>query len=266
MDVKIQSTRRGMFIKAFWFSLSSLADGHCEALRGFSRHPFGLACEVDGKTVWIWSWDYDNGVRYVLENNLADLILHVQYGSVIDDKVKPFTMFPSGHVIFYSNLESYRKIEVEKTHKLGFSGRVWRQRSRWYKKIEPMSEVYCEPTRGQATSNGTFEDYVKKLKSWEKCLILAGKGSKVAMSNRREVECASLGIPMVLNYRPTYYRDFKPCYHFVENHRDLDTLDDYPADYWKELADNALDFYENNMSQEGIKNLFVEICTDHFSK
>jgi hypothetical protein len=261
MDVKIQASRRGTFIKAFWASLSSLADGTCEEIRGFSRHPFGLTCEVDGKTVWIWSWDYDYGVRYMLDNNLADLILHVQYGSIKDDKVKPFTMFPSGHVTFFAGLEAWREIKSEKTHKLGFSGRVWRNRKRWFQKAD-----YSEPTRGQATGFGTFEDYVKKLKSWEKCLILAGKGSKVAMSNRREVECAALGVPMVLNYQPTYYRDFSKCYHFVKTPDDIDKLDGYPQDYWDELAKNALDFYENNMSPEGIRSVFTQACTDFFGK
>jgi len=275
LSIKIQQRCRGPWARAFQHALTGIGSlssevGHLGfGTSGIGRSEMGLRVDVGDKKVWIWTWDYDAGVTHVLKNHPEiDLILTVQYDPAKDwpTKVQPFTMFASNQIAFHSDLEKYRGIvrAQEKKYDLGFSGRVWNCRKPWWNVIDNLDWCEAIATHGQATGHNPWGDYMEQLGRWERCLILFGKGSK-RCSNRREHECAALGIPMVLNYMPTYYHSFQAGidYHYVSTPADIMELrEGFPPEYWGTLSYNAFMLWGEHMSPEGIGRLFQRICKE----
>lgn len=245
---------------------------------------------VDDKRVLISCDDKDNGVRNAVRDDLADLILQVQYtGGMADrdfgDRVQPFVMFATAMGEFHERVDEWRAIvqaarsASEKRFRVGWSGRAWgpkQGRLPYLEALEGQEWADIERTTGQATSRGLdWPDYCRRMGTWDWALILSGPGSSPAMANRREHECAALGIPMLLNYEPVYYVRLEANEHYVkvETPEQIEEplcgagggLSLYSGEHLvqKHVAKAAREYWEHNQSPAGIGRLFKQICKEH---
>lgn len=232
-----------------------------------------IVVEYGGKRIMIHAWDYSQNLQDLTPDNI-DLVMCVQYTDALKDapvKIVPFTMFASDQPTFYKKLPDLQKIAdaQEKQYEVGFSGRLWRHRKPWWAQSVGKDWFYWENTHGQATGTGTVEEYAAKMGAWQRCLILYGKGSRTnASHNRRENECAALGIPMILNYKPHYYVPFEAGVHYTYHQvpGELDCYAPIPgaglSSKERDQVDAAREYWVQNMSAPGIVRLFKQICDE----
>lgn len=100
---------------------------------------------------------------------------------------------------------------------------------------------WCRKNGNYHTDRIVVEDFVKVLENCKWGLILQG-GNKANCDgkNTREVEYSSCGVPLVLNYIPTYDHPFIPNKHFlyIEKPSDLKRLEtEDPRPYAKASSD-----------------------------
>lgn len=235
-----------------------------------------IVVEYGGKRICIHCGDYTSEIAQKATGN-ADLVLCVQYNESLKDlevPVVPFVMFASDQVNMYGKMDKLREIVQKQPPKyeLGFSGRLWRCRKKWEQYAHDKDWFYWENTPGQATQFGTWEEYAAKLGTWRRCLILGGKGTRGAAShNRREPECAAMGLPMVLNYKPHYYEPFVGGIHYgyAKTPERLQSLNDKHTARLglstdeKERVQGAREYWERNQSPAGICRLFKQICEEN---
>ena len=221
----------------------------------------GLTVDVSGKRVLIWTWDYSHGVRDALAHDI-DLVLHCQYGDVRDARVSPWLLFPSDAIRFTVDLPGHREAARRQPilYALGWSGRAWRNRKRWISALEQRSDCDIICTHGQATNHGSLASYYERMGSYEYALSLAGKGSTGHMGNRREVECAALGVPLIMNYDPIYIAPFEAGEHFARAQTPEDAIAITQSGAGLSLAEAAREYYERNLTPSGICDWFRRVC------
>lgn len=227
-----------------------------------------MVVDYGGKRILIHTWDYTSRLNLIPHGEI-DLCMCVQYSDDLERlkniKVVPFTMFASDQPNFYAKLDSLQAIVNAQTpqYELGFSGRTWACRKPWFKISAGFDWFYWEPTPKQATGCGTVEEYAAKLGEWRRCLVLYGKGSRTnASHNRRENECAALGIPMAINYKPHYYVPFEPGVHYTYVPRPMQIQAFGEGDAGMGTAAAARDYWERYMSAPGVASLFRRICEE----
>jgi hypothetical protein len=220
---------------------------------------------MNEQSFFIDDWDYHyptsslanaNIPHYYLQEN-KPTILKIQYTinnqSLYDKiyekfqiKVLPFIIFPNK--VF--NL-SFNKWKYTDNHEyLCFhTGRIWRERHKWVNYLNNSS--FKKPDTSKQLNEKDFESLLLKTK-WG--LILKGKG---VGKNRREVEYMSIGMPLVLNYKPEYPFPYNPDEHYVylEKPSDIDKLIDLDP---KPFAEKSVEIYNKYYSVEsgGLYNSF----------
>lgn len=214
--------------------------------------------KLDDFPFFIDDWDYSYPTSYLdnpkvlypyLKNNLPPTILKIQYSSNHKEKydnlynkynikVLPFIIFPNR----YFNL-GFDKWDSNKQHKyLCFhTGRQWRERSRWINYLKNnISEI------PQINTKLTTQEYQSLLLDTKWGLVLKGKGIG---KNRREIEYMSIGMPLVLNYKPEYPFPYNANEHYVylEKPKDIEKLKDIdPEPYAKKSLDIYNRYYNYN--------------------
>jgi hypothetical protein len=128
-------------------------------------------------------------------------------------------------------------------------------RQPWTEWCEANNDFYSS---GDYVVNDTLEDYIKRLESCKWGIILKGKPRNHDGKNRRECEFASCGIPMALNYEPTYTFPMVPGQHYVklEKPEDMATLRDIDPEPFA-LASRQL--YYDHFSAYGIAKTLIDI-------
>ncbi len=185
--------------------------------------------------------------------------------------VVPWTMFHMDTLNWLENLPRYREIvaETPKTFRAGFTGVNWPCRKPWVEALKKIDgvDVNAWPTSERKHRPGTVEDYVRRIATWECAICLKGKTDRwTDGKNRREVEFAGLGIPMVLNYQPTYFDPLRAGEHYisVDASAALGLLGDRAfdgalTDAGIAVSDNAFSWWNANASREGICRSFVRL-------
>ena len=239
-----------------------------------TRHEHSIFVKVNDKLIWIDTWDFHAPGYEWLSGKGADIdvacILKIQCsGKKFKDERKipifPWTMFHMCHTRWLDNLNDFRKMykETPREHWLGFSGRMWGWRKKWQIEMESMD--YTQFIGYGRTPPGDFIEYVKKMVKWRVGLSIIGKRDRLTDGkNRREVEYASVGMPMILNYRPHYFNQLIPGSHYLycakPEHlgKMMDNLMD-DKELYDNLSHNSLSWWEANASEKGICETFIQI-------
>ena len=170
--------------------------------------------------------------KFYLDNNVC--ILKIQYClSEVNNynkiykqtniKILPFIMF-ANHTF---ELENF-KYDINYNHKYNYiiTGKPWRHRLSWIRQAQHMeygpSNIDTTHTLGEHSNLIDNLNFYEILKESRWGLILKGKGC--GGKNRREVEFSSLGMPLALNYIPSYPFDFVPNKDFILLERPEDLI------------------------------------------
>ena len=121
------------------------------------------------------------------------------------------------------------------------------------------SEFSIKSKRSNAIDENLYFDLLKQTK-WG--LILKGKGE--AGKNRREMEYASYGMPLALNYKPIYPFEFEPNKHYfyLEKIEDLNKLKEINP---MPFAKQSTDMYKKYFCFESIPNNFLKFFGNLFA-
>lgn len=226
--------------------------------------------------VLIDPWDFSNPTASYLAGRIADLkvncILKIQRKHVDcfsacpgSPPVIPWTMFHRSQRDWIQNQPSYRESysNTIKQFRLGCTGRSWSHRRNWEEAVRKTSGTFSH-FYARLSDDSTHE-YLQKVNCWESALCLVGKtDSSSDGKNRREVEFASIGCPMILNYQPNYLNPMRPDEHylFAASPEDLpELLDALSLKKRRELADNAFHWWETNASLPGVCRTFIQAIT-----
>jgi len=109
---------------------------------------------------------------------------------------------------------------------------------------------------------GETEDYIARCCKWKVGIILQGqRGRNTEAKNRREAEFASMGIPMILNYKPTYLNPLEPGRHYmyVEKIDDLLPAIESMLNVKESYAAEAYLWWLENASIKGVCKTFMQL-------
>lgn len=245
-------------------------------LEAFSRANQGCWIFADDARIYLDTWDFRHPTACLLDRKdlLVDcrLILKIQrrvdyeWRDRTDIPVLPWTMFHTAQMDWMTKLP-YRFdlcASPAKRFRAGFSGRAWPVRRPWLDALSRLHAVDVQTWDGRERIGGNGAEgadvYVRRMATWEVSVVLQGKHDHATDGkNRREVECASLGIPMVLNYRPYYMDPLVPDMHYVfcPTPKDLDSCIEDARIRGSELSSAALRWWTRNASVEGVCQSFV---------
>lgn len=200
------------------------------------------------------------------------IIFKIQYCSSvrikeIDQFVKDSGIHVTNWTMFHSDtfpLE-YFKWDKNKNHKYltYVSGK---RRQDWLDYYENSKEVATYSNSGLKTvpkgrAKLMVPDFLEIMKDCKWGLSLKGKRiGNMDCKNRREVEFASAGMPLALNYKPEYPFPFEAGKHYVyvekpENLMILKDIDPIP------YAEASLETYNKYFSAKGSSEVFLELVS-----
>tara|TARA_Y100000034_G_scaffold135228_1_gene206241 strand:- start:5116 stop:6021 length:906 start_codon:yes stop_codon:yes gene_type:complete len=106
-----------------------------------------------------------------------------------------------------------------------------------------------------------MEEYIHKLKRTKWGLSLKGRQRNHDGKNRRECEYSSCGMPMALNYQPTYDFSFEAGKHYVllSKPEDLEKLRDIDPMPYHEAS---MDVYEKYFSPVGMSKMLLNMVRE----
>lgn len=186
------------------------------------RWPWWMEVELDGLRVAIDTWDTDDPGAFIWRTHpeiysRINVLLKIQYRPhpVWTDvrkkgvRVYPWTVFPSREW----TLECFDYTDAEEKHLGVISGSPRHGRDDFFQEAKKLGGFCCLPlTRGK--ERPPFDQYVKHQKASRWGISLIGKRGTDG-KNRREIELASCGMPLALNYIPHYPFPFEPGVHFL---------------------------------------------------
>ena len=228
--------------------------------------------KLDGKLILLDGNNKRKPSLALLENNeLNDysLIIKLQHApSDLWDKFSvPITAWTFTERIcpkFRNSFETYKQSEHE--HRCGFIGRsggkIHKDRTDIVLRLNNWENVDCDfwlhRDRGERTLSP--DDYFNRLLSWKSALIPPGT---VETGNDgktwREIECAAMGLPMILDKPRNYWVKLRQFEHYIPViDNDMNKAVDKATED-KELGRRAREWYEKAASAEGVCKTFVEI-------
>ncbi len=232
----------------------------------YKHREFALV-EIAGKLIGIDCWDTFAPTsscerRGLFKGALRDVsqILKIQYFPCdywtnfqlrTGIKVTPWTMFPTHS--FPLESFSWRPGGKYLTAVTGRNDRFGRPE--WVDFCQQFSTIYSgDGYKTRVADKG----YLEILAECQWGLILKGLDRKHDGKNRREVEFSSCGMPLALNYCPTYPFEFTPGKHFVhlrspEDIASLSEIDPLP------FSAAAKDIYQRYFSPNGMSDLLLEV-------
>lgn len=181
------------------------------------------------------------------------------------DKIVPWTFFPSRMFLPYVGNEYKLYEEKYNINKLAFfCGKGWKCRKQICKKLEQQGISIDFSDQGEIGGKViSDEEYLKQMKSCKYGLVLAGRASAVTdFKNRREADYMMLKKPLLINYKPYYYNEFKEGVHYIhiDENTDLEKIEDmYNIE---EIAEAGYQWYLNNIHPDGVAKVFRQILKD----
>lgn len=241
---------------------------------GLTRSDAGRIISVNEKLVYLDTWDFSGPTITVLTHlDKIDVELHAilkiqkrrdsDWSNSKDIPVVPWSMFHSQHMNWLENQPKYREqvqANTNKTVSVGYSGRHFHFRKKWFRAIEKIEDSFLTTWKKRPTD--PIDNYIQNMSEWKVGLILKGKSDgRTDGKNRREVEFASVGVPMILNYQPYYLNELEPFKHYiyVESEDELgEALSSLTPEVAAELTSNAYEWWKENASLEGICKTFMQ--------
>lgn len=187
------------------------------------------------------------------------------------NKITPWTFFCSRMMKkFIGKEDTIEQIPIQQI--AFFCGKTWKCRRYFLDKLKSEGIEYINSDQGGANlykgrpSVGKVlsdEEYLNKMKSSKYGLVLHGRGSVVSESkNRREIDYMMLKKPLLLNYRPNYYNPLIEGKHYIyiDSNTDFKKIESmYNID---DIAKNGYEWYQNNASEKGVVNTFLQIMNE----
>lgn len=241
------------------------------------KWPHSFLVRVNGKIIWIDAWDYEHPCGQYIKGIGPALDIHciikIQYKNEKfpgprQVPMYPWMMFHTDQTSWLQKCQNYKKIydSTKKKYDIGFSGHLWNCRRKWVNALKEIPNTYCEAWTSKARP-GSTKEYIQKMSEWKALACFQGKkGRYTDGKNRREVECACLGIPLVLNYKPTYLNPLLPNEHYIYVKKpeglqiQLEKLKDEKST--KEMVIRAREWWDDNCSEKGICTTFMQIMKE----
>jgi len=241
-----------------------------QAVRG-ARNGNWCTIQVDDIRIGLDTWDtysplcnyFDNGffdnifkdIKLIIKIQYYDCTFYKGFTEKTGIKVSPWTVMPTKNF----PLECFQW--ENKSHKwittvTGKNNRFKRQP--WTKFCEDHKDLFY--SSGAYTVNDNTDSYIDRLKECKWGMILKGKTRNHDGKNRRECEFTSCGMPLALNYVPTYPFSFKPKDNFVllEKPEDLLLLKDINPEPYSRAS---RDLYYSHFSTFGIAKTLLNILS-----
>ncbi len=190
--------------------------------------------EVAGKMVGVDTWDTHRPLSDFVNRGCfepagacahLDLVLKIQaqkddlhWSSVarkIGVPIRPWTIFPSGEFPLGAFRWTDQRAFAYTASLSGKNDRFGRQPWADWARHQPDFQL-----RDHARPKENLHDYMAMLADCKWGVILHGRWD--AYKNRRECEFTSCGMPLALNYVPSYEFEFEPGSHFFLLHRPED--------------------------------------------
>lgn len=222
---------------------------------------------VNGKVVGVDTWDTRDPLHaYVRQGFFTsagpchhlDMVVKIQsahpdsfwddVSAAIQIPVRPWTIFPSS--FFPLGFFQWKNKSFKYTSSLtGKNNRFGRQV--WVDWCKQTTDFYVKE---DYTGKDELEDFKIILQNCKWGTSLSGR--RGAFKNRRECEFTSCGMPLAMNYVPSYAFDFIPDRHFVhlQKPEDLAKLRDIDPE---PFADASKQLYREHFSPEGMANDLV---------
>jgi hypothetical protein len=219
--------------------------------------------QINDMLIGIDSWDTLRPTITLASNFGKEIpkpqvIFKIQYKPKVWDKferetgikVRPFSMFPSSDF----PLGTFQWTNSPKKYKCSVSGTYRSGRDKWASALGKYPEYHIKNGKQPMAS------YIDVLKNCQYGLILAGLHGGGDVKNRREVEFSSVGLPLVLNYTPSYPFPFVDGVHYlrVRKAKDLIGLDAN----WEELSRQSSFIYNSYFSEKGLAELLIKQITN----
>lgn len=229
---------------------------------------------VNGKMVGCDTWDTTDPLGVYARSGYfkkpdgpaahLDLIIKIQslhndahwnkVSSEIGVPIKPWTIFPSSFFplgFFKWQFKESFKYTCSLTGKNNRFGR-----RPWVDWCTTQPDFYTKADYVSTDKLEVFEDVMKNCK-WGISL----SGRRGAFKNRRECELASCGMPIAMNYEPSYAFEFKAGKHFVllNKPEDLITLRDIDP---RPFAEAATQIYNDHFSPVGMANHLIKMVSE----
>lgn len=251
-------------------------------ITGVPRAGCGNLVQADERWIYLDTWDHSRPLDQVLKYPEKwpvpiDAAIKIQKSprwnadNPRNVPVRTWTMFHMDQMDWLRKVDRRRK-EVavgKKIHGISFSGRVWNERKKWMQAMRGVMGAHVESWEGRRRS-GSVDGYVSMLAASKAAFIIQGKHDAMTDGkNRREVECASLGVPMVLNYEPFYELDpLIPGEHYVKVDRctpgDIAEAAETAWTRREELTEAARDWWDRMASRKGVALSFFRLLADLF--
>lgn len=166
--------------------------------------------------------------------------------------VKPWVVMPTKDFpleSFQWKNKNHKWITTVTGKNCRFKREVWTD---WCKNY---SDYYSS---GSYIVNDTLNDYVNRLQNCKWGTILKGKTKNHDGKNRRECEFTSCGMPLAMNYIPSYPFEMKPGTHFVllNNPEELALLRDIDP---KPYAQASRQLYYDHFSAYGAAKTLINL-------
>lgn len=174
------------------------------------------------------------------------------------NKIVPWTFFPSKNMMPYIGQED-KLVSLPVEQNCFFCGRNWKCRhdNKWHMDKEGITYICNEVERI------SDERYMHLMLSSKFGLIFPGRSTHISDSkNRREIDYAMMRKPMLISYHPNYYDKWVHGKHFIliDKNTNFKTLDQvYNIE---EMTKNAFEWYQRNVTPEGMVNMFFKIMKD----
>lgn len=229
---------------------------------------------INDKIVVIDSWDYSIPMINWLNGNgrdiKIDLILKIQYcpnsnnNNIRNVPISPWTMFHFKHNIWQKRQPEIKNrwLNTIKKYDIGFSGRKWSWRLPWAEKLKEFDN--CLVNIYNKTPPGDIHHYLSYFTKFSSILSIIGKKDRnTDGKNRREVEAASIGMPLILNYKPHYLNQLKPDHHYfyVTKPEQLSNIIqklNTNKKLYQEISNNLQTWWDNNASPQGVCKTFIQ--------
>lgn len=211
--------------------------------------------EIDGILIGLDTWDtwaptstYND--HKLFEKQLKDvkLILKIQYykceywdsfEKLTGIKIRPWIVMPTKDF----PLRSFRW--KQDNHK--WIGTVTGRNNRFGRQawVDWCSNNKLFHSSGKYLVDDTLDQYINRLKECKWGIILKGKSRNHDGKNRRECEFSSCGMPLALNYKPTYTFNMEPGKHYfyLDKPEDLSRLIDTDPKPFAQASDHL--YYEH---------------------
>ena len=231
-------------------------------------HQRSLTFKIGDKLVLMDGNNRPEPTANVMEKGTYDLIIKMQYrpSKFWDKCASPITSWTFTEMVHKSATDRFDKFKTtEKKFRCGFVGRWYYARVGLLKKLAKVGDTDVEYWHKQRHAKVCYPigQYLNRVCSWQTAYVPAGRsretGDGIDGKTWREIECASMGIPMILDKDRDYHIKLNPYEHYIPLQGSDFEKAIKEAIEDKELGIRARQWYDSIASPVGVCRTFIEI-------